>query len=228
MKTLAFDTSTEALCVAVTDGPRTLVNLRSPFRARHSDALAPALEAALAKAKMRPEDVRLVAVGTGPGSFTGLRIGVAAAKVLAYALGAKIVGVPSLEAAARPLLALSERVLVVLDARRGEFYAALAERGKAARPPFLTTPEALVRSVKKPVLVAGAAAALCRAEAERAGNANLSFHEGETLPDAGEIAAIALERASAGRFDDPFRLEPLYLRPRDCNVTKPRTAPRAR
>ncbi len=197
---LAFDTSGGFLSAAVYDKAKLKARFHSDAAARHSEALVPLIKKILQKAKVRPKDVGCVAVGTGPGSFTGLRIGVTAAKVLAYALDAKLVGISSLEAMARAEQA-DGTYAILSDARRGQVYAALYRR-KEGRWTTLSEPrlyarEDYLRSMKPGIRLVESA----RARAE-------------------SVAEAAFERAELGRFDDPFELEPLYISPKDCNVAK--------
>ncbi|HXV19225.1 MAG TPA: tRNA (adenosine(37)-N6)-threonylcarbamoyltransferase complex dimerization subunit type 1 TsaB, partial [Candidatus Omnitrophota bacterium] len=119
MKFLAFDSSSDVLSVGLFDGERRIALSEDPGFARHSSELAPRIEKLLRSKKIRLSELGGIAVGVGPGSFTGLRVGVTAAKVLAFALGKKIAGVSSLEAAARSPRVPDGRVAVHLDARRG-------------------------------------------------------------------------------------------------------------
>ncbi len=197
---LAFDTSGGTLSAVVYNGKKKIAALHLDTEARHSEALAPLLKKILKTAKVRPADVGCVAVGLGPGSFTGLRIGVTAAKVFAYALGAKLVGISSLEAMARAKR-IDGTYAVLTDARRGQVYAALHRREDGRwttlSKPKLYEREGYLRSLKPGTRLVEAASA-----------------------GAENVAEAALERVKAGRFDDPFRLEPLYISPKDCNVQK--------
>src|SRR5690242_11366028 len=90
---------------------------------RSASSLAPAMKELLARAEWRPTDVQLTAVTVGPGSFTGLRIGVTTAKTFAYAVGSAVVGVNTLEAVARRAAAETrQRLSAVLDAGRGQLF----------------------------------------------------------------------------------------------------------
>lgn len=135
MRILAFDTATSATAVALSDGRGILERRDDPpwgERPRHATRLLPLVAELLAEAKLGWEQIDRIAVGLGPGTFTGLRIGVATAKGLAQASGIPLVGVSTLRALAHnPQLMPapdSDSVVAVLDARRGEVYAAVWER----------------------------------------------------------------------------------------------------
>jgi tRNA threonylcarbamoyladenosine biosynthesis protein TsaB len=123
-----MDTATESLslCLRAESGILEL-NLRMGFR--HAETLACWIEKLCRAGEVTPKNLDLVAVGIGPGSFTGLRIGMATAKGLAKGAGCAIVGVPTLEALAWRFKSMASPVLVVIDARKGRLYAALHRGG---------------------------------------------------------------------------------------------------
>lgn len=141
---LAMDTSTSAITVAVHDGAQVLAE-RSVVDARaHTEQLAPLIASVLVAAGLTPADVTDVAVGVGPGPFTGLRVGLVTARTFAYALGVPCHGVVSLDALAHEAVASGSvsgagEFVVATDARRKEVY--LARYAVAgSRPQRLTDP----------------------------------------------------------------------------------------
>ena len=201
MKILSFDTSSARLTAAVYDGPKKIAAHESLESVRHSDALAPVLQALLKKARLSSQKIDCIAVGTGPGSFTGIRVALTTAKLLAYALKTKIVGVSSLEAAVRAQKNDGDYA-VMLDARRSQVYAAVYRRKSGLwsvlRKPAIFTREDFLKSLTPSMMVLDT-----------------------PLPEASSIAEAALERIREKKTDSVFALEPLYLRPKDCNVSKP-------
>lgn len=221
MKILAYDTSGDALTVALADGPSLVAELEAPPSARHGASLVPTIQALFKKNRTNWDDIDVIAVGLGPGSFTGLRVGLTTAKLFGYTLKKKIVGVSSLEAIA----AASEgdgSVAALVDARRGEVYAALFEKKEdrliVRSKPAAARVERLLKSIKKPVRFAGPGAVLYRREIESLGGRFVTIGSLEG-PRAAWVARLGFESAKRKKFIDPFKLEPLYLRPRDCNVT---------
>jgi tRNA threonylcarbamoyladenosine biosynthesis protein TsaB len=148
---VGLDTSTSAVSVAAGE------------HERHAQTLLPLLEQALADAGGTWEDVERICVGTGPGGFTGLRLGIATARALAQARDVPLVGVSSLEALA--LGAESPDVLAVIDARRGEVFAARYRDGVCVMEPAALAPSALPAAP----LAVGDGAVRFREELERAG-----------------------------------------------------------
>lgn len=131
---LAFDTATAMLTVAVGDGHRVLAekNLLAP-RA-HMSLLLPNIKEVLDRARISLEQVDCLVVGTGPGSYTGLRIGVATAQGLANATGKPLLGISTLDSLAYPLRSYPHRLLPVIDAKRKEVYASLYEGSNNSKP----------------------------------------------------------------------------------------------
>ena len=120
---LAFDTSTSAITAAVHDGSRILAESAVIDTRRHTEALAPMVEKSLQECGLRPADLTHIAVGIGPGPFTGLRVGIVTAVTMGYALGVPVHGICSLDAlAAQAVGDVDGELLVASDARRKEVY----------------------------------------------------------------------------------------------------------
>ena len=120
MHILALETTEKIGTVAAADGSNLLTQLELESSQRSAQSFAPAMLAVLKQAGWQPSDVELVAVCVGPGSFTGLRVGVTAAKVFAYAVGADILGINTLEAIAAAAPADVAELSVAVDAQRGQ------------------------------------------------------------------------------------------------------------
>ncbi|MDD5308720.1 MAG: tRNA (adenosine(37)-N6)-threonylcarbamoyltransferase complex dimerization subunit type 1 TsaB [Deltaproteobacteria bacterium] len=243
MIVLALDTSTNVGSVGWIktrgDGPRPAVE--ASFEATyacapgHAETLLAKIAWALAEGGLRQEDVGLVVYGRGPGSFTGVRIGLATAKGLALGLGMPILGVSSLEA-----LALSADreglVATLVDARRGEIYAAVYRvAGNDGLPAAtlvaaeqVTKPDgaaAVVESASagEPVLLVGDGVPKCVAPIElRLCALALLGSPGPDAPSAILMARVGLERFGCVGPDDPATVEPVYLREPDAKLPAPR------
>ena len=223
MKTLAIDTSLAAGSVAALDGDR---GVARPLGAagEHARLVAAALAEATAELGWRPRDAELVAVVRGPGSFTGLRVGVATAKGLAWATGARLVGVSGVEVVARLAHAAAgwpeAPIHIAYDAGRGEVFAATAlpattsPSGWAAGPGSLVPLADWIDSLAVAAVVAGPALDLSAAAALVAARPDLRLAPpGARTPTAAAAGAVALLHAAAGSHDDPFTLVPDYVRP---------------
>ncbi len=178
----------------------------------HGALLFGELAALHREAGVDPAALDLVAVGQGPGSYTGLRIGLTAARTAAYALGKPLLGVPSLDVAAENAPHGADRVAVVVDASRGQVYAALYERrsGRLGRqtPPRVVRPEEL--ELPAPCLVLGDALGRYGDALARPGVVFAA--EGLWRPRAGALARLAAQRFRAGERQGLHEVEALYLR----------------
>ncbi len=214
MLVLALDTSSLALSCALLDGNRVLAESLHFPPERHGDLLPGALLALCERAGVKLSDITALAAGVGPGSFTGLRVGLAAAKSIAYARRIPLAGASSLQALARAQAGVSGRtVIATLEARKAELYALIEGREAAWRAPQLVQ-YINERSFINPPLLVGPGAAACAAElpAEWLGPAE--------PPLAREVAALCLPALQGARYDQPavFALQPNYLKPSEAEV----------
>ena len=219
MKILAYDSSSEHLSIALYEDEKKISEFSSHAGARHSDILVPMIEKLLKKSGVKLSDIGVFAVDIGPGSFTGLRVGIVTAKVLGYVLKKKIVGVCSLEAIAREALgARNGHAAVALDARKSKVYGAVYERRKEK---FRVIVKPALFDAKKfgnhPMTLLAKRDALWRAETKPNEEPVSS-----SIPKASRIAEGAFPLIRQKKFIDPFFLKPLYLHPKDCNVTPPK------
>ncbi len=242
MLVLALESATDVSGVALADEEGLLSSAVSGRGRRHGEHLAAAVEFVCHRAGRRLGDVGALAVDVGPGLFTGVRVGVATAKALAFALEIPAVAVSSLE-----LLALSaaawvaaeapERLLVpVVDARRGLVFAG---RYRPAPPAEveqvgddrLLEPDALAEEVA--AVVAGGRRCLCVGDGARRYASVLRAAGAEVLdgtpaaPDVSVLAAVGVRRAGEGGGVDAAALEARYLREADVRINwEQRLAPR--
>ena len=179
MTVIAFDTTTETLAVAAARGGDWVAHSCNSGL-KHATLLAPLIEQVTGELGVRVAEVDLVAVGIGPGSFTGVRIGVATAKGIAAAGRARLAGICGLDAMAWDQRHAGGLVVPLIDARKRRFYAACYRDGRRTGPYLDQAPAALAETVRataaagEPVLLTGPAAAqfaaaLQPAPAEREG-----------------------------------------------------------
>jgi tRNA threonylcarbamoyladenosine biosynthesis protein TsaB len=217
MTLLAIDTSTAYASVALFDGHAVLAESTWQAQRRHDDHLFPEIERMLGLASTAMSDIRHVAVAIGPGSFTGLRVAIAAAQGIARASGAAAIPVTTMDVAARPFAWSRTRVCALIPAGRGEHYAAMyRERDgtwQCTAGISTTTVADLARTIAMDTLFVGEIDDATAAEIHDA------LGERATIPApsarvrrAGHLAEIGWERAAAGGSVAPERLEPLYIR----------------
>ncbi|MGX7030945.1 tRNA (adenosine(37)-N6)-threonylcarbamoyltransferase complex dimerization subunit type 1 TsaB [Vagococcus zengguangii] len=123
MKILSLDTSNQTLSLAVLEDERVLASYSSSVNKNHSVTLMPMIETLLGQIKMSPKEIDRIVVAKGPGSYTGLRIGVTTAKTLAWTLQAELVGISSLANLAASVGKVPGLIVPLFDARRGNVYA---------------------------------------------------------------------------------------------------------
>lgn len=132
MKILAIDTTAKTAAGAICDGTKTLCSFQVTGGFTHSETMLPEIDKLFAKTGLRPRDIELFAISAGPGSFTGVRIGAALIKGLAFGTGTPCVGVSTLEALCRNGAEMEGEFIAcaVMDARRGQLYSASFLHGK--------------------------------------------------------------------------------------------------
>lgn len=213
LRVLAIETSTAAGSVAALSDGAVLACLRLNSSQRGAQSLAPALSQLLGHAGWKPREVELVAVSVGPGSFTALRVGVTTAKTFAYAVGADVVAVDTLEAIATQALASpGEMVAAAIDAQRGELYAAVyrpLERWKLAcvKPAAIVAADKWLAALAPGIVVAGPALdKLTVSDGVRVAPPDTWW------PIATTVGQLAVTKSAAGQRDDVWALVPRYLR----------------
>ena len=212
---LAIDTSTRVVGVALYDGTQVLGEIVGNSRDYHTVELAPAVAELLRRSQMDAEAIKAVAVATGPGSFTGLRIGLAFAKGLCLARHLPLIGIPTLDsvAAAQPVQGLP--LVTVLQAGRGRLavgrYHCPAGSWEPNGAVEVTDITRLVHSIQQPTLVAGELKEEeRRALARKYKNVHLAS-PAQALRRPAFLAELAWKRWQSGHTDDPTSLAPLYL-----------------
>ncbi len=216
---LGIETSDDRGGVVLCRGEKPLEQREFGSGASHARDLLPGIKAVVRAAGIRKDDLDVVAVAEGPGSFTGLRVGVTCAKVLGYTLGPAVVGIPTLEIKAYNVDPAAEgsgaHVCPVQDARRGWVYATVfrstGERWDDRTGVLAGPPEEVVEEVPEDALVFGDGAAkfddVFSPSRFRIGDAGLDD------PTALWTSRLGLRRVRAGGAVDPMELQPRYYRP---------------
>ena len=218
MRVLAVETSTLAGGAALLDGARVLGEYRLDLRLTHSERLMVAVDRLLGDAGWTPHDLEGLAVAVGPGSFTGLRIGLAAVKGLALALAIPVAGVPTLDAMAASLSHAALPVCPVLDARKHEVYACRYRwDGAAMRREWdylAAAPAEIARRLDEPTLLLGDAAGQIRSPHARVAEPP------SRLPSPAWVGWLGLAALRAGATVAPADLVPIYLRPSEAELKR--------
>lgn len=214
MRLLALETTELIGSVAVWEGDRLLRELRLPEGQRSAASLVPGIAELLAQVGWRPRDVDVVAVGIGPGSFTGLRVGLTVAKSFAYCVHSAIIGVNTLEVIAAGVPREMDPVAVLMDAQRGEAAVGLfcrdAEGWPIAQFDWQVVPlQGWLEILPPGTWLAGPM--LRKYLAPVPGHLRVVPSE-HWAPRAAEVARLAARRYQQGGRDDLWKLLPLYSR----------------
>ena len=215
MRILAIETIDQSGSVAALEGDRPLAMRKLDAALRSASTLAPAIVELLADVNWHPRDVQLVAVASGPGSFTGLRVGVTTAKVFAYSVQADVIGVNALEAIANQTPLDAKSVWTVLDALRDQVVVAKFTRTESVRwmtaePECLLDNSAWIAKLKPGDWVSGPG--LIKLEPRIPKEVTLVECQ-HWSPTATSVGQLALRDYQRGRRDDVFSLLPQYSRP---------------
>jgi len=207
MTFLALDTSGEYCVLALSDDGGT-VQAVSIFEGKRtlSRRLLGEVDSLLTRNSLTLPDLSAFAVGVGPGSFTGVRVGVTTAKTLAQVTGKPLVGIGTLDAyaAAWSSQSTGETIAAVLPSRKGEVYASLTQNGQCLEEPFAAPIEELTQRLR-----AMPKALVCGDTSQLPGWTGLKFTQLWTPPDG--LALLAAQRLAAGDTDEVFGLVPLYV-----------------
>lgn len=227
MKILLLDTSSKFLSLAVAKDNRILRRKQKLLDRRHSAQLASLIDKILKKAGLSIKDIDGFCVSKGPGSFTGLRVGITAVKGLAYALRKPVVAIPTLDILAQNALKdkkFSKKLICpIVDARQNKVYACLYQSKNGAikrqgRYLLLSLGE-LLRELKGEIFFLGDALSLYREQIRKIRGIKAVFaNEKLWYPKISEAVPLALERFRKGKLDDVNSLKPLYLYPKECQI----------
>ena len=219
MLVLALDTTTSSASCAVARGHLVVCEQVNDAPQAHAEHLPGDLMSLLERAGIGLADIDAFAVAVGPGSFTGLRIGIATMQGLAFAEGRPLIGVSGFDALAR-LGGSVGRVATWVDAWRGEVFAALYEDGCEIEAPVVSRPEVLLESMRgRSTLFLGDGALAHRDAIRRVLGADGRVADPAAPPLAGTIAILASE-VRIGSDHAPHAIRPLYVRRTDAELAR--------
>ncbi|MFW6059208.1 MAG: tRNA (adenosine(37)-N6)-threonylcarbamoyltransferase complex dimerization subunit type 1 TsaB [Phycisphaeraceae bacterium] len=210
---LAIETTSRQGTLALGRGEALLEVIDLPVQRRHNVGLVPGIDRLCRAHGVTPTGLDEVYISLGPGSFTGLRVAVAAVKMLALARGVKVVGVPTLEVVARQADPAHEHVAVCLNLKRDEVYCGVYRRqGEDVHPvtrPALRTVAALLCEAPRPVALLGEMLPELPADMDE----QVTVLPPEAArPRAENVWHVGRALAQRGAYSDPFTLEPMYVR----------------
>jgi tRNA threonylcarbamoyladenosine biosynthesis protein TsaB len=220
-RALAIETSSRVGSIAIADGARVLAEEQFEHGLQHAAQIVPIIDRLCRAQNWPPRDIEHVYVSAGPGSFTGLRIGITLAKTMALATGVKLVAVPTVRVLAENAPPDARHVVIVLDAKRDQIFTARFERGASAgsdgwlerEPAHLDSLAAVLARAPRPVHLLGEGIPYHRKFIPADDDAGVIITpEDLGRPRASLVAGVGVAMAAAGHFADPDRFSPIYLR----------------
>ena len=216
MKILALDTSSKVAGVAILDDEKLLGEYYINHKRNHSQKLMPIIKGLLDDLEIDVQDIDYYAVSVGPGSFTGLRIGITTVKGMAYATNKKVVEVDTLDALAENIGYANDMICAMIDARNEQAYVAIYDNGKKVVEDNAITIQELVSKLKflenKVVFVGDGALVHEKYLKDELGKNCVIANQKDILPKASSVAQIALKKIKNGEVLSCNELLPNYLR----------------
>ena len=221
MKILGIDTSTKFLSIGVYDGAKVYAYNLEVGR-RLSSLLAKTIKRILDALGWQASDIDYFACGLGPGSFTGMRVGVATIKGLAWSLHKPIIGISTLDILARNIKAVDAKVVPMVDAKRNLIYCSVYKTEgsiqKRITPYLLLTEAEFLKKMSVESIIFGDALPLYKENILRNIKNVTILDRDYWYPRGHNIIELALERIRDGRFSNSFKIKPIYLYPKECQI----------
>ena len=218
---LGIDTSTKYLCLGIGQGAK-VCGYNLEVERKLSALLTVTIQRTLEASGLKLERVDYFACGLGPGSFTGLRTGVAAIKGFSWALQKPMLGISSLDIIARNVGITKRPIVVIVDAKRNLFYCGFFRnregRLKRIKPYQLLSQKELLEKVSPGSIILGDGVALLREVLIRHVRGAVLFDKGEWFPKPHHLLAEAIERVRDKKIRNVSDIKPIYLYPKECQI----------
>jgi tRNA threonylcarbamoyladenosine biosynthesis protein TsaB len=230
MKILAVDTSTASGSIALLDGVKVMAEWTIQSAQTHNRQLLKRVDLILRELGWALEQVGGFAVTSGPGSFTGLRIGVTTIKTIAWAAQKPFASIPSLDALAAPLGFAALPICPLIDARKGELYFSFYQPDGTGKvqplaPYRVDSPERIVTRIQGPTIFCGDGWSRCEELfVKKLGDWAVAVPAPFHIVRASFVGELALKRFSERRGEDPLTSYPCYVRPSEAEIMHPHQA----
>lgn len=223
MLILALDTSTMLGGAALLRDDALIAESRLNVKITHSERIMTEVNGILLRSGLSLQDVDVFGIAAGPGSFTGLRVGLSTIKGLVYATGKKLVSASTLRSLAWNFPFSAYDVCPILDARRKEVYAGIYSWSGGdfltLLPEQAVSLEDLLEKIKAPTVFLGDGVPIYRTQIEeRLGNNAIFAPPHKSVPSPANTAYLCLQRAMRGEFENPIALTPMYLRRSEAEI----------
>jgi tRNA threonylcarbamoyladenosine biosynthesis protein TsaB len=216
LSALALETSGRIGSVALVVDGSVISHQQFPHGLQHAARILPVIDSLCRDAGLKPRDLREIYISIGPGSFTGLRIGLTVAKTIALATGAKLVPVPTVDVLAHNAPPEAKHLIIVLDAKRGQIFTARFERQNndwlPREPAHLDTLSAMLSRSPRPVHLLGEGLPYHQQSLDPTDKQIISTPPESWQAHATIVAKLGWTLARANHFADPTTLIPLYVR----------------
>jgi len=223
---VGVDTSSRRFCLGLINNKGKIVEYNLDSDARHAELFIPTIKKALRRVKLRLSEIDYFAVGLGPGSFTGLRIGLATIKGFALALTKPVIGLPTLDIlASNAIIGNSKIICPLIDAKRNLLFTALYEvssnqRLKRKTPYLLISIRQLLSRLNpdKSVIFLGDGLGVYQTVLEQRMKNSIFLNQDAWYPRGRNLIRLAWDLIDKGRFSDVVRIKPIYLYPKHCQI----------
>lgn len=223
MKILGIDTTTKFLSLGLLDNGK-IYEYNLELGRRHSSLLTVTIKRVLDALGWGISGINYFACGLGPGSFTGIRVGLATINGLAWSLHKPVIGVSTLDILAGNIDISGRPIVPVIDAKRGLVYCSVYKTKdgthKRIRPYMLLTQNQFIRKVPSQALIFGDAVDLHKENMLRDIKGATILEKDYWYPRGSKIVALALERIRSNKFSRFFSANPIYLYPKECQIRK--------
>ncbi len=216
LRSLAIETSSRLGSVALAENGNTLAQDTFPHGLQHAARIIPAIDTLCRQLQWTATDLREIYISAGPGSFTGLRIGITLAKTLALATGAALVAVPSVRVLVENAPPEAKNAIIVLDAKRDQIFTASFTRTPDGwtelEPAQLSTLAAILSKSPRPIHLIGEGIPYHRKFIPETDPQIFLTEESQWRPQAQTVATLGWQMARANKFTDAMNLRPIYIR----------------
>lgn len=221
MNILALSTTSSSGSIAIYKNDHISYINHLDIKVTHSERLLPQIDASLKNSKLSVEEIDLIVIANGPGSFTGLRIGLATAKGLCFAHKIPLLPISTLKLLAHNVAQSSRNILAIIDARMDEIYTALYSKDfDEIIPEMNAKPAEFFKQISNPVIIVGLGAKKILSEIQKSGIDYIFCLEHQNIPLASTLISIAITSdIPKYDFDKIANLEPNYLRKSQAELT---------
>jgi tRNA threonylcarbamoyl adenosine modification protein YeaZ len=223
MKILGIDTTTKFLCLGIYDNGK-IYEYNLEVERRLSILLAKTIKRVLDTLGWNPKDIDYFACGLGPGSFTGVRTGLATVKGLSFSLNKPLIGICTLDILAENAKGKQDTIIPIIDAKRNLIYCSVYKNKNGrlirAKPHMLLDERQLFKLIKPNSVILADGLNLYKEKILKYAGRITILDKDYWYPKAYNIIQLALERIKKKEFADTFKVKPIYLYPKECQITK--------